>query len=106
MTHKEKAAEFNPAELLSILEVAALLSCSPRTVTRLVDSGRIPSPVRIKPRWTKRETAAFYAVTERTIGRWLCDETLPAEAKSSLVVPFASEARCCWPASKMTFEIK
>lgn len=30
---------------------------------------------------TKKETAEFYGVTERTIDRWLLDETIPATAK-------------------------
>ena len=33
--------------MLTIDGVAALLVCSPRTVYRLVDTGRIPRPVRI-----------------------------------------------------------
>ena len=35
----------------------------------------------IKPLMTKKETAAFYAVTERTIDRWLLEGILPAHAK-------------------------
>ncbi|MGB7329542.1 MAG: DNA-binding protein [Rubripirellula sp.] len=33
------------------------------------------------PLKTKKETAAFYAVTERTIDRWLLDGSLPSHAK-------------------------
>jgi len=33
--------------MLTIDGVAAMLACSPRTVRRLVDSGRIPRPVRL-----------------------------------------------------------
>lgn len=30
---------------------------------------------------TKKETAAYFSVTERTIDRWLRDGTLPADAR-------------------------
>ena len=32
--------------LITIDDVAALLTCSPRTVHRLIDRGRIPRPIR------------------------------------------------------------
>jgi len=35
----------------------------------------------LKPLLTKKETAAFYAVSPRTIDRWLRDGTLPVAAK-------------------------
>jgi predicted DNA-binding transcriptional regulator AlpA len=35
----------------------------------------------LKPLLTKPETAKFYAVTQRTIDRWLLEGTLPADAK-------------------------
>ena len=35
------------AVMLTIDGVAAMLACSPRTVHRLVDTGRIPRPVRL-----------------------------------------------------------
>lgn len=35
----------------------------------------------MKPLLTKKETAEFYTVSQRTIDRWLRDGTLPAEAK-------------------------
>jgi excisionase family DNA binding protein len=43
-------------ELLDARAVARLLDCSPRTVYRLADSGRIPSPVRLGGlvRWSRR----------------------------------------------------
>ncbi len=47
MTQKVKAAVFIAAEMLTIGEVAALLGCSPRTASRLADSGRMPSPVKL-----------------------------------------------------------
>ena len=40
-----------------------------------------PQQLNFKPLLTKKETAAFYAVTERTIDRWLLDGTLPKAAK-------------------------
>lgn len=33
------------------------------------------------PLQTKKETAQFYAVTQRTIDRWLLEGTLPTDAK-------------------------
>lgn len=41
----------------------------------------VPQAVGMKPLLTKKETATFYAVTERTIDRWLLEKTLPADAK-------------------------
>lgn len=35
----------------------------------------------LPPLLTKRQTAKFYHVNERTIDRWLKDQTLPANAK-------------------------
>jgi len=56
------------AELLSVREVAALLSCSPRHVARLSDSRRMPAPIKLGAlsRWRTRE-----------ITNWL-DEGAPA----------------------------
>jgi excisionase family DNA binding protein len=34
-------------ELLDVNDVARLLNCSPRTVCRLADAGRIPRPVKL-----------------------------------------------------------
>ena len=41
------------AALLDVVSVAALLSCSTRTVRRMADSGQMPRPVRISSlvRW-------------------------------------------------------
>lgn len=43
-------------ELLTAEGVGLLLSCSPRTVRRLADSGRIPAPVRLGRlvRWSRQ----------------------------------------------------
>ena len=35
------------AALLTISQVAVILNCSPRTVYRLVDAGRVPAPHRL-----------------------------------------------------------
>lgn len=35
------------ALMLTVHDAAALLACSPRTVYRLVDTGRIPRPIRL-----------------------------------------------------------
>jgi excisionase family DNA binding protein len=42
--------------LLDVKEVAQLLNCSPRTVRRLADSGRMPAPLRLGrlTRWNPR----------------------------------------------------
>jgi excisionase family DNA binding protein len=41
--------------------VAAMLNCSPRTVWRLADGGRMPTPVRIGRlvRWSRKALAAW-----------------------------------------------
>jgi predicted DNA-binding transcriptional regulator AlpA len=43
------------AQLLDVEAVAAMLGCSPRTVYRLSDSGRMPAPVKLNAlvRWRK-----------------------------------------------------
>ena len=42
--------------MLTATGVAAMLACSPRTIYRLVDAGRIPGPVRIggMVRWPRK----------------------------------------------------
>jgi excisionase family DNA binding protein len=37
----------SPARLIDVRELSAILGCSPRTVYRLVDAGRIPAPHRL-----------------------------------------------------------
>jgi hypothetical protein len=34
--------------------------------------------------WTKKEVAAFYQVTERTVDRWIASQTIPAVAKVTI----------------------
>ena len=46
-TYPRPRAPSSHAVMLTVDGVAALLVCSPRTVYRLVDTGRIPRPVRI-----------------------------------------------------------
>ena len=55
--HPGAAADGRSALMLTVGDVAALLACSPRTVYRLADSGRMPPPVRLGAlvRWP-RET--------------------------------------------------
>ena len=51
----EPAAE--PAAMLDVDGLAELLRCSPRTVYRLADSGRLPRPVKLGAlvRWRRAE---------------------------------------------------
>ena len=44
--HKHRETSAQPL-MLTVRGVATLLVCSPRTVYRLVDSGRIPRPIRL-----------------------------------------------------------
>lgn len=50
-----------PAELLDVRAVAALLDCSPRTVYRLADSGRMPRPLKVGAlvRWRRADVLAW-----------------------------------------------
>jgi excisionase family DNA binding protein len=54
-----------PAEpvMLTVDGVAALLACSPRTVYRLADDGRMPPPVRLGAlvRWPRQTIDAWIA---------------------------------------------
>jgi excisionase family DNA binding protein len=49
--------------LLDIRAVARLLSCSPRHVARLADSGRLPPPLKLGRliRWRRADLDAFLA---------------------------------------------
>jgi len=56
------------AALLDVKEVAGLLSCSPRTVYRLADAGRIPAPVRLgTPERGQREPGSGMRRAPRTL---------------------------------------
>lgn len=46
-----------PAAMLDVSEVASLLHCSPRSVYRLSDAGRMPRPIKLGQlcRWRKAE---------------------------------------------------
>jgi len=52
-----------PAALLDVRAVAALLHCSPRHVYRLADSGHMPPPVRLGAlvRWRREAIDAWIA---------------------------------------------
>ena len=56
MDQSSQEAVTTRPELLDARAVARLLDCSPRTVYRLADSGRIPAPVRLGGlvRWSRR----------------------------------------------------
>lgn len=57
------AQSAHPA-LLDVRAVAELLNCAPRTVYRLADSGRMPSPIKLSAlvRWNRA-----------TLEKWLAD---------------------------------
>ena len=54
-------AEGARSELLNVKDVADLLSCSPRTIYRLADSGRMPHPLRLGTlvRWRRSDLYAW-----------------------------------------------
>ena len=37
----------SPVRMIDVRELSAILGCSPRTVYRLVDAGRVPPPYRL-----------------------------------------------------------
>jgi excisionase family DNA binding protein len=53
----------DPAALLDVRTVAALLDCSPRHVYRLADAGKMPAPVRIGAlvRWRRPDLDTWLA---------------------------------------------
>lgn len=62
--HRNPAKHLSaPALMLTVHGVAALLACSPKTVYRLVDRGRIPRPVRLGGlmRWPKPQFEQWIA---------------------------------------------
>jgi excisionase family DNA binding protein len=56
-TAGQEAAPVVPAALISIRDIATLLSCSARHVYRLVDARRIPQPIKLGAllRWVKTD---------------------------------------------------
>lgn len=58
-----RGVEQVPTAMLDVNDVAEALSCSPRTVYRLADSGRIPAPVRLGGlvRWSRQALAEWIA---------------------------------------------
>jgi excisionase family DNA binding protein len=52
-----------PAALLDVRTVAAMLGCSPRHVYRLADAGRMPAPVRVGAlvRWRRSDLDSWLA---------------------------------------------
>jgi excisionase family DNA binding protein len=68
------AAVRDPAALLDVRAVAALLNCSARHIYRLCDAGKMPPPVRIGAlvRWRRADLDAWLAagcLAVRTAGR-------------------------------------
>ncbi len=53
----------SPATLIDVGQVASLMRCSPRTVYRLSDAGRMPAPVRLGSlvRWRRGDVEAWIA---------------------------------------------
>ena len=45
--HVRCVEDRRPAAMLTVEEVAAILKCSPRTVYRLADAGKVPPPCRL-----------------------------------------------------------
>jgi len=66
---REKTSGAEPA-LVDVKEVAGLLNCSPRTVYRLADAGRMPAPVRLRTlvRWSRE-----------ALMRWIAEGCPPCE---------------------------
>lgn len=63
MSALKSSSAVDDASLLDVHAVGALFSCSPRTVSRLSDAGRIPRPVRLGAlaRWSRRELEEWIA---------------------------------------------
>lgn len=59
----------SPATLIDVEQVASLLRCSPRTVYRLSDAGRMPAPVRLGSlvRWRRVDVEAWIAGGCKTV---------------------------------------
>lgn len=58
---KEEKAEGIDAAMLTVDQVARMLCCSPRTVRRLTDAGRMPRPVRLGSllRWPRESVESW-----------------------------------------------
>ncbi len=65
---KDNKSTGQTAELLTIKEVASLLTCSSRSVHRLVDTGSMPPPIKLGRliRWSRR-----------TLLKWIEDDCPP-----------------------------
>ena len=59
----------SPAPLIDVGQVAYLMRCSPRTVYRLSDAGRMPAPVRLGSlvRWRRVDVEAWIAGGCKTV---------------------------------------
>ena len=58
---KEEKAEGIDAVMLTVDQIARMLCCSPRTVRRLTDAGRMPRPVRLGSllRWPRESIESW-----------------------------------------------
>lgn len=60
------------AELLDVVSVAEICACSVRTVRRLSDAGKMPSPIKLGAlvRWRARELESWIAAGCPPRERW------------------------------------
>ena len=60
--HSQKEQPVDPV-MLTVTGVATLLACSPRTIYRLIDNGRMPPPVRLGSlvRWSREAIDGWIA---------------------------------------------
>ena len=62
-----------PAQLLDVTGVAALLSCSVRHVWRMADGGHFPRPIGIGMKLKRWQRS--------TVEQWLAEQTKPSTAR-------------------------
>lgn len=63
MSKTKTARGVEPDVLLDAIETGIVLACSPRTVARLSNAGRMPPPIKLGSltRWSRRELDAWIA---------------------------------------------
>ena len=62
--------------LLTVKDMAALLSVHPKTISEMTRNGRLPLPLRIggptgRPRWRRAEIEAWIAAGTPAVDRWM-----------------------------------
>ena len=62
-----------PAQLLDVTGVAALLTCSERHVWRMADGGRFPRPISIGMKLKRWQRS--------TVEQWLAEQVKPSTAR-------------------------